>query len=179
MDIGFVQGKSDNLPRIDSTMTAMYLKKNSDFMMAEIRGIKAQRLGDTYQLDILYQAHEGDTEQKYQVPGIASWIGLNRLVIDSTSFVFYRVILYELETKYQIDTIPSWDRFTFSVELMAIMSLSRWEKRVLELRVAGGPLPSRLSSPPDFQPSSDKECARTLLRLDKNYDNEFIFIFGL
>ncbi|GBO35029.1 hypothetical protein AVEN_74722-1 [Araneus ventricosus] len=43
MDIGFVQGKSDNLPRIDSTMMTMYFKKNSDFMMAEIRGIKAQR----------------------------------------------------------------------------------------------------------------------------------------
>ncbi|GBM30541.1 hypothetical protein AVEN_264997-1 [Araneus ventricosus] len=44
MDIGFVRGKSDHLPRVDTTRMAMYFKENSDFLMAETRGIKTQRI---------------------------------------------------------------------------------------------------------------------------------------
>ncbi|KAL4717801.1 hypothetical protein ACJJTC_000950 [Scirpophaga incertulas] len=43
MDDGFEKGQSDNLPKIDGLMVAYYLTKNSDFVAAEMRGVKMQR----------------------------------------------------------------------------------------------------------------------------------------
>ncbi|KAL4702745.1 hypothetical protein ACJJTC_013640 [Scirpophaga incertulas] len=43
MDDGFEKGQSDNLPKIYGLMVAYYLTKNSDFVAAEMRGVKMQR----------------------------------------------------------------------------------------------------------------------------------------
>ncbi|GBM53375.1 hypothetical protein AVEN_264069-1 [Araneus ventricosus] len=65
-----------------------------------------------------YQVHENDTDQKYQVLGITS-----RTRLMMTLFVFGPVILYELDTQYQIEAVPRWECFTFSVELMMICAV--------------------------------------------------------
>ncbi|KAJ8911235.1 hypothetical protein NQ315_012222, partial [Exocentrus adspersus] len=44
-EIGFMQGQSDNLPKIDSLAMFSFLGDNPDFMGAEIKGIKATRSG--------------------------------------------------------------------------------------------------------------------------------------
>lgn len=40
---GFLKAQSDNLPRIDAFMMTSYFASNSDFMSAEIKGVKAER----------------------------------------------------------------------------------------------------------------------------------------
>ncbi|KAK4875831.1 hypothetical protein RN001_012253 [Aquatica leii] len=43
MDEQFEKGQSNNLPKIDGLMVADYLWKNSDFVAAEMRGVKMQK----------------------------------------------------------------------------------------------------------------------------------------
>ncbi|KAK4877439.1 hypothetical protein RN001_009945 [Aquatica leii] len=43
MDEQFEKGQSNNLPKIDGLMVADYLSKNSDFVAAEMRGVKMQK----------------------------------------------------------------------------------------------------------------------------------------
>lgn len=43
VEIGFVQGQSDNLPIIDSFMMASFLSNNISFVGAEIRNVKTKR----------------------------------------------------------------------------------------------------------------------------------------
>ena len=40
---GFQKGASNNLPKADAAMMAMYFKNYVDFTSAEIRGVKAAR----------------------------------------------------------------------------------------------------------------------------------------
>lgn len=42
-DPGFLQAQADNLPKIDSFMLTKFLCENSDFVGAEIRGLKIAR----------------------------------------------------------------------------------------------------------------------------------------
>ncbi|GBL97958.1 hypothetical protein AVEN_126862-1 [Araneus ventricosus] len=63
------------------------------------------------------KVRENDTDQKYRVLGITS-----RTRLITTLFVFGPVILYVLDTQYQIETVPRWECFTFSVELVMISS---------------------------------------------------------
>ncbi|GBM85757.1 hypothetical protein AVEN_232247-1 [Araneus ventricosus] len=58
---------------------------------------------------------ENDTDQKYQVLGITS-----RTRLITTLFVFGPVILYELDKKYQLESVPRCECFAFSVELMML-----------------------------------------------------------
>ena len=43
MDDGFEKGQSDNLPKIDGLMVALYFSNNSDFLASEMRGVKMQK----------------------------------------------------------------------------------------------------------------------------------------
>ena len=43
MDEGYEKGQSDNLPKIDGLMVAHYFAKNSDFVAAEMRGVKMKK----------------------------------------------------------------------------------------------------------------------------------------
>lgn len=43
MENGFVQGQSDNLPKIDSLIMFSFLGRNPDFVGAEVRGVKTMR----------------------------------------------------------------------------------------------------------------------------------------
>ncbi|KAI4468019.1 hypothetical protein MML48_2g00001854 [Holotrichia oblita] len=43
MDIEFVQGQSDNLPKVDAFMLTKYFATNSEFTSAEIKGVKVSR----------------------------------------------------------------------------------------------------------------------------------------
>ncbi|KAK9876210.1 hypothetical protein WA026_012512 [Henosepilachna vigintioctopunctata] len=48
MDEGYEKGQSDNLPKIDRLMVALYSAKNSDFVAAKIRGVKMKKSARDY-----------------------------------------------------------------------------------------------------------------------------------
>lgn len=50
MEEGFVKGQSDNLPKVVIFMVARYLSENGDYVAAEMRGIKLNKLLSRYLL---------------------------------------------------------------------------------------------------------------------------------
>ncbi|KAL3281773.1 hypothetical protein HHI36_004974 [Cryptolaemus montrouzieri] len=43
MDEGYEKGQSDNSPKIDGLMVALYFAKNCNFVAAEMRGVKMKK----------------------------------------------------------------------------------------------------------------------------------------